>query len=126
MLYSHSRLKVLKQLYTTCIQVTLLTLTLQTVNIALKVDSTGKYVIQTTNSLYYGFFGDTIELSKLDFMGSFTSSNLLTIKGREVVMTSFFDSDGKVEQSDTVVDLLAVEQFARENSKLEKILGGKR
>ena len=59
-------------------------------------------------------------------MGSFTSSNLLTIRGREVVMTSFFDSDGKVEQSDTVVDLLAVEQFARENSKLEKILGGKR
>ena len=116
-------------MYTTCIQVTLLItprFSLQTVNIALKVDSTGKYVIQTTNSLYYGFFGDTIELSKLDFMGSFTSSNLLTIKGREVVMTSFFDSDGKVEQSDTVVDLLAVEQFARENSKLEKILGGKR
>ncbi|XP_063675964.1 uncharacterized protein LOC134812460 isoform X2 [Bolinopsis microptera] len=90
------------------------------------LDKAGKYVIQTANSLYYGFFGDTIELSKLDFMGieSFTSSNLLTIRGREVVMTSFFDSDGKVGQSDTAVDLLAVEQFARENSKLEKILGG--
>ena len=58
-------------------------------------------------------------------MNSFAPSNLQTIRNSEVIMTYFLDTDGKVGQSDIVVDLLTVDQYVRENSKLEKVLGGK-
>ena len=58
-------------------------------------------------------------------MSSFAPSNLQTIRNGEVILTYIFDTDGKVGQSDIVVDLLTVDQYVRENSKLEKVLGGK-
>jgi hypothetical protein len=86
---------------------------------------TGRYVIQTPESLYYGFFGDTIELSKHFLTSSFTPANLLTIKDREVILTYFFESDRKVGQKDTIMDLLAISQYVSVGSTLEKELSGK-
>ncbi|KAL5265581.1 hypothetical protein ACHWQZ_G006338 [Mnemiopsis leidyi] len=86
-----------------------------------ELDKAGRFVIQTTSSLYYGYFGDTVELSKNHFIENFTPADSISIKDQKVILTYFSD---KAAQTVSTVDLAEVNQYATEMSKLEKILSG--